>query len=234
MLPRLHPSLPAGRDVEIAVGPLRLHGDLVVPTAPRGLVLFAHGSGSSRHSPRNRLVAERLQAHGLATLLLDLLEPSEETQQTLVFDIPRLAERLAAATAWTQAQPELHALPLGLFGASTGAAVALREAARLGGRIAAVVSRGGRPDLAREALPLVHAPVLLIVGGRDGKVLELNRAAFAELTCERSLEVVAHATHLFEEPGALEQVAALAADWFTHHLRMHVDRAHLLHPKEAR
>jgi alpha-beta hydrolase superfamily lysophospholipase len=219
MIPLTHPTVPVEQPVVIGSAAARLRGSLVVPPAPRGLVLFAHGSGSSRLSPRNRFVASRLHARGLATLLLDLLEPREEGDRRKVFDIPLLAGRLGAATAWAEAHAGLRGLPLGYFGASTGAAVALREAARPGARIAAVVSRGGRPDLALDALPRVRAPVLLIVGARDETVLQLNRAAYAELTCARHLAIVPGATHLFEEPGALEQVAETAGDWFARYLR---------------
>ncbi len=201
---------------------LRLAGDLVLPAAARGLVLFAHGSGSSRFSTRNRAVARRLQEGGLATLLFDLLTEDEETIDArtaeLRFDIPLLAGRLVGALDWLASQPALAALGVGLFGASTGAAGALIAAARRPDRVAAVVSRGGRPDLAGAALAQVSAPTLLIVGGDDREVLALNREALAALTAQKALEIVPGATHLFEEPGALEQVAQLARDWFVHHL----------------
>jgi len=203
----------------VIAGPgVRLQGNLVVPPAAKGLVIFAHGSGSGRHSPRNRFVAGQLNAHGLATLLMDLLEEQEEGDRRKVFDIALLTERLHAAMTWAANYEPLRQLPVGCFGASTGAAVALREAARPGVHVAAVVSRGGRPDLALEELRWVTAPTLLIVGGLDTDVLALNEKAYAELTCERHLEVVPGATHLFEEPGTLERVATLAADWFEHHL----------------
>ncbi|HVZ32697.1 MAG TPA: dienelactone hydrolase family protein, partial [Polyangiaceae bacterium] len=189
---------------------------------PVGIVLFAHGSGSGRHSPRNNYVAERLGEAGLATLLFDLLTEDEEAldEQTaeLRFDIPLLTSRLISATEWTLAQQNLKDLPVGYFGASTGAAAALAAAAQVEG-IAAVVSRGGRPDLAGAALPRVRAATLLIVGGNDREVLALNWRALSQLRCEARLEVVPHATHLFVEPGALEQVATLAASWFTRHMR---------------
>jgi pimeloyl-ACP methyl ester carboxylesterase len=208
--------------VRIQAGAVTLEGDLQVPDQATGLVLFAHGSGSSRHSPRNRFVAHELQAAGLATLLLDLLTPEEEAvdQHTghLRFDIGLLAERLVAATQWAAVDLATRSLPIGYFGASTGAAAALVAAAVEPEKVHAVVSRGGRPDLAGEALPLVRAPTLLIVGGRDLTVLELNRAAMARMRTETRLEIVPGATHLFEEPGALEVVARLARDWFLQHL----------------
>lgn len=194
-----------------------LQGDLRVPGRSRGVVVFAHGSGSSRHSPRNRYVAEVLQAGGLGTLLLDLLTPDEEGDRERVFDIDLLASRLLAATRWLRTRPDASTAAVGYFGASTGAAAALTAAAEPGAGVAAVVSRGGRPDLARR-LAEVTAPTLLLVGGRDTVVLELNRQAQAQLRCPSRLSVVAGATHLFEEPGTLEQVAALARDWFLDHL----------------
>lgn len=213
------PSPPAERPVEIEVAPgLRLNGDLRLPEDAGGLVIFAHGSGSSRLSPRNREVAGSLNRAGLATLLFDLLTDEEAADRARVFDIELLAERLAAVTRWAAAEPGLSDLPLGYFGASTGAAAALRAAARLGGEIGAVVSRGGRPDLAGASLDEVVSPTLLIVGGADWQVLELNEEAARLLRCEREVAVVPGATHLFEEPGALERVAALARDWFLRHL----------------
>ncbi|MDZ7652587.1 MAG: alpha/beta family hydrolase [Burkholderiaceae bacterium] len=197
---------------------MQLAGDLVLPTDALGLVVFAHGSGSSRHSPRNRFVAEVLQSRGLATLLLDLLTETEAGDRRHVFDIPLLARRLAEAINACHAELPLQSLRLGLFGASTGAAAALVAAAAQPDRVAAVVSRGGRPDLAGSALPKVRAPTLLIVGGADDIVLQLNRAALSDLTCHAQLHVVPGATHLFEEPGTLEAVAALAADWFVRYL----------------
>jgi putative phosphoribosyl transferase len=209
--------------MEIAVPEVgSLTGDLSVPDDARGTVLFAHGSGSSRKSPRNVQVAEALQGRGLATLLIDLLTPDEayadEVDGRHRFDIPLLAERLELAIHQLEKEPSTSALPLGCFGASTGAAAALVAAARLPERIGAVVSRGGRPDLAGDSLADVTAPTLLIVGGRDDVVLELNREAQGRLGGPSHLEVVPNATHLFEEPGALEQVADLAADWFARHL----------------
>lgn len=177
-------------------------------------MVFAHGSGSGRFSPRNRQVAEALQGHGTGTLLLDLLRPDEEGDRAKVFDIELLSERLTVATRWVREQPELAALPVGYFGASTGAGAALMAAATIPGEVAAVVSRGGRPDLAGARLAEVRAPTLMIVGGRDEVVLELNREALAKLPGEAELVVIPGATHLFEEPGALEEVARLAAEWF--------------------
>lgn len=203
----------------IRIGTSGLEGILGLPvTPPRGVILFAHGSGSSRFSPRNNYVASALREAGLATLLFDLLSKAEERDRANVFDIDLLADRLLAATAWAQESEPTRALPLGYFGASTGAAAALVAAARLGDRIGAVVSRGGRPDLAGGALPRVKAPTLLIVGGRDTEVLALNRAALRELHCESTIEVVPEATHLFEEPGALEAVVEVARRWFLGHL----------------
>jgi putative phosphoribosyl transferase len=193
-------------------------GDLIVPDGATALVLFAHGSGSSRHSPRNRYVADVLHQAGLATLLFDLLTPDEEQDRANVFAIDLLARRLVDATRWVQTQPTVAHLPLGYFGASTGAAAALWAAAELGSEVSAVVSRGGRPDLAGPRLPAVGAATLLIVGARDEIVLDLNRQALARLRCERRLAVVPGATHLFEEPGTLQVAAELARDWFTSHL----------------
>jgi putative phosphoribosyl transferase len=210
------------RSVRIELGSLGLDGNLTVPERARGVVLFAHGSGSSRHSPRNRYVARVLNEVGLATLLVDLLTPEVEAvdlvTRHLRFDVGLLAERLVGATDWLERQPETGELPVGLFGASTGAGAALIAAVERPERIAAVVSRGGRPDLAGAALPRVKAPTLLIVGGDDQPVIELNEAAFARLGDGTRLEIVPGATHLFEEPGALEQVALLASRWFERHL----------------
>jgi putative phosphoribosyl transferase len=210
------------KEVGIPIGGKILQGNLAVPDSARGVVLFAHGSGSSRHSPRNQYVAQELQETGLGTLLMDLLTPDEEAfdvhTAALRFDIELLAHRLAAATTWLLDQPQMAQLRIGYFGASTGAAAALVAAAELPDVVAAVVSRGGRPDLAGEALRKVIAPTLLIVGGRDSTVLELNRQAFAELPGERKLEIVPGATHLFEEPGALGSVAQLAKNWFALYL----------------
>jgi putative phosphoribosyl transferase len=204
------------RPVVVEVDAVRLPGDLAVPAGSVGIVIFAHGSGSSRRSPRNMQVAERLNDAGLGTLLFDLLTPEEAGDRANVFDIALLAERLSGAEAWVSEHAATG--PVGLFGASTGAAAALVAAAGPGSRVGAVVSRGGRPDLADAALPIVTAPTLLIVGGADRQVLELNREAAARMRCEHRLEVIPGATHLFEEPGALEQVAELAADWFRTHL----------------
>jgi putative phosphoribosyl transferase len=197
---------------------VRLAGDLTVPASACGLVLFVHGSGSSRMSPRNRTVAQTLNDAGLATLLFDLLSEQEALRRELVFDVPLLAERLEVVTRWASSQPSLQSLPLGYFGASTGAAAALRAAAEIGDAVAAIVSRGGRPDLAGDRLSSVVSPTLLIVGGRDPEVLELNRHAAAHLHCPHDLVVVDGAGHLFEEPGALERVAELAIEWFQRYL----------------
>lgn len=203
--------------VEIPADGVRLPGTFSVPAQVRSVVVFAHGSGSSRFSPRNQAVAQHLHAAHLATLLFDLLTPAEAADRANVFDIERLAHRLDQAVAWVRHQHEGSGRPVGLFGASTGAAAALLTAAR-DPLIAAVVSRGGRPDLAWEVLPDVCAPVLLIVGGEDRDVLELNRRALARLRAPGRLEIIPGATHLFEEPGALEQVAHLAREWFVVHM----------------
>ncbi len=204
--------------VRIPAGDVTLSGDLVAPPDARGIVLFAHGSGSSRLSPRNRHVAAILRQGGLATLLMDLLTRDEEAVDArtahLRFDIGFLAARLAAATEWLQKKPETRALPLGYFGASTGAAAALVAAAERPEAVRAIVSRGGRPDLAGSALARVQAPTLLIVGGDDYPVIQMNREALAQLTVEATLEIVPGATHLFEEPGTLDEVARLARVWF--------------------
>jgi putative phosphoribosyl transferase len=205
------------RDVVIRSDRVSLGGRIAVPRDAAGVVVFAHGSGSSRFSPRNGMVAATLQEHGLGTLLFDLLTTAESQDRTNVFDIGLLARRLEAAIDWCRADPALAGLDVGLFGASTGAAAALSAAASRPG-VKAVVSRGGRPDLAGGALPGVSAATLLIVGGRDQAVLDLNRAAFEQLRCPKRLEVVPGAGHLFEEPGALEAVAGLAANWFVAHL----------------
>ena len=199
-----------------------LNGDLTIPADARGLVLFAHGSGSSRHSRRNRAVADVLVHAKLATLLLDLLTHEEEQTDMITaelrFDISLLAVRVAAAIDWARSHPPTAALPIGLFGASTGAAAALMAAARRPREVRAIVSRGGRPDLAEGALDLVTTPTLLIVGGRDDVVVELNQQAYTRLGGTRELKIVPGATHLFEEPGALAEVSRLAADWFVEHL----------------
>jgi putative phosphoribosyl transferase len=215
---------PSLQEVRIAIGHTWLHGDLGLPPHPQGLVLFAHGSGSGRHSARNRLVARHLQERGIATLLFDLLTVEEEQVDLRTrehrFDIALLTRRMEAAAEWTRGQPGLRELPLGFFGASTGSAAALIAAAQLGGKVAAVVSRGGRPDLAGPvALAAVSAPTLLIVGGADREVLALNEQAQQHLRCEHRLEIVPGAAHLFEEHGALERVSELAADWFMRHLQ---------------
>ena len=207
------------RDVRVPHGAVSLDGTLAVPPDATGVVLFAHGSGSSRHSPRNRAVARVLNDAGLATLLLDLLTPEEDevdirTRQ-LRFDIPMLAARLVSAIDWLGAQADTAGLPVGLFGASTGAGAALIAAAERPAAVSSVVSRGGRPDLAGDALPRVQAPTLLIVGGHDEPVIAMNEEAMDRMRCDARLAIVPGATHLFEEPGTLEQVASLATAWLT-------------------
>jgi dienelactone hydrolase len=208
--------------VTVPVGEHMLAGDLGVPPGARGVVVFAHGSGSGRFSPRNRAVAQTLVEAGLATLLMDLLTPEEEAEDLrtarLRFDVQLLGDRVISTIDWLASDPDVGGLPVGCFGASTGAAAALIAAAERPRRVGAVVSRGGRPDLAAPALPRVTAPTLLIVGGRDTDVIRLNRLAQAELAGESQLVIVPGAGHLFEEPGALEKVAALARDWFLQHL----------------
>jgi dienelactone hydrolase len=204
--------------IPVAEIPRGLAGDLACPDGARGLVIFAHGSGSSRMSPRNRLVARRLQDDGMATLLFDLLTEEEAANRANVFDIGLLARRVGAAIAWARAFPSTSSLPIGLFGASTGAAAALVAAARAPDSVTAIVSRGGRPDLAGDSLPAVKAATLLIVGGEDREVIALNEAALASLASEKAIEIVPGATHLFEEPGTLVSVMDLAADWFSAHL----------------
>lgn len=210
------------RDVVIPADAVRLPGLLAAPEGDAGVVVFAHGSGSSRHSPRNQYVAEQLQQRGLGTLLFDLLTPEEDRSREARFDIELLASRLVSAIEWVTAGPEaeLQGRPLGLFGASTGAAAALIAAAKLDSAVRAVVSRGGRPDMALDYAPRVRADTLLIVGELDRDVLELNREAYAALRCEKELAIVPGATHLFEEPGTLEEAARLASDWFDPRLRM--------------
>lgn len=207
----------------IPAGDAVLDGDMVVPSGASGIAVFAHGSGSSRHSPRNKSVARVIREAGVGSLLFDLLTREEESVDVftrhLRFDIELLTRRLIEATRWLASQEETRNLRVGYFGSSTGAAAALMAAARLGDEIGAVVSRGGRPDLAGDALPLVNAPTLLIVGGHDETVIELNQDAYARLRCEKELRVIPGATHLFEEPGALEQVADYAADWLKGHLK---------------
>jgi putative phosphoribosyl transferase len=210
------------RPVRVAAGAVTLEGNLILPKGTSGIVLFAHGSGSGRHSARNRFVAGELNRSGLATLLIDLLTAKEEAVDMrtahLRFDIPLLAERLAGATDWLVQNPGTRGLTIGYFGASTGAAAALVAAAVHSDIIRATVSRGGRPDLAGSALPQVRAPTLLIVGGEDHAVIDLNRAAYDRLHCEKQLVVIAGATHLFEEAGTLEEVARLAREWFVRYL----------------
>lgn len=210
------------RSVEVAVGKLRLPGQLVLPESGRGVILFAHGSGSSRMSPRNQFVAREFQQAGLGTLLLDLLSGAEESEdletRELRFNIPLLAERVTGATDWLLDVPEARDAAVGYFGASTGAAAALVAAAASPGPVGAVVSRGGRPDLAGDSLGEVKAPTLMIVGGEDHAVIGMNVEALDALQCEKRLEIVPGATHLFEEPGALEEVSRLALAWFLHHL----------------
>ena len=210
------------REVRIASGAATLEGNLAVPAGASGIVLFAHGSGSSRFSSRNVFVARALQHAGLGTLLFDLLTREEEAIDMYTrqhrFDIPMLGRRMVDATTWLDTQDHLRGRRVGYFGASTGSAAALIAAARLGSRVNAVVSRGGRPDLADEDLPRVTAPTLLIVGGDDDVVIELNEQAYRRLACEKRLTIVPGASHLFEEPGTLEEVAELASDWFQQHM----------------
>ena len=206
------------RNVKITLTELVLEGILGLPPDPRGVIVFAHGSGSGRLSPRNNFVARHLQQNGFATLLLDLLTPDEAEDRRNVFDIDLLADRLLLTKSWLEQEPRTKKLGVGYFGASTGAGAALQAAARKPSNIRAVVSRGGRPDLAETYLPSVAAPTLLIVGGWDEPVIEMNRSAFELLSCEKKLIIVPGATHLFEEPGTLEQVADRACTWFLHHL----------------
>ena len=214
------------REVKIPVDNVGLDGEFVLPPGATGIVLFAHGSGSSRHSPRNRFVAGVIRRSGLGTLLFDLLTPEEESvdiyTRHLRFDIGLLARRLVAAAKGLKTRRETRDLKIGFFGASTGGAAALVAAAELGEAVGAVVSRGGRPDLAGSALARVTSPVLLIVGGLDGEVIKLNQQAYALLRCEKEMKIVPGATHLFEEPGTLETVADLAAGWFRDHLEIDV------------
>ena len=206
-------------EVEIQIGDKRLMGNLNVPHEATGMVIFSHGSGSSRHSSRNRYVARVLEDAGIATLLFDLLTEEEDSVYENRFDIPLLIRRLMSVADWVRHQPVLQQLPLGFFGSSTGAASALGAAAELGNTIKAVVSRGGRPDLAIPVLPKVTAPTLLLVGGLDGPVIGMNEEAYAELKSIRKLTIVPGATHLFEEPGKLEEVAHLAMQWFKQYLK---------------
>jgi len=209
---------PVRREIEIPSGKRRLSGILRVPPDATGVVAFAHGSGSGRFSPRNQFVARALEEGGLATLLMDLLEEDEAEDRAKVFDIELLTERLQSAADWLSQEPQTHALRLGYFGASTGAGAALAAAARAPATVGAVVSRGGRPDLANIYLPAVKAPTLLIVGGNDDVVIELNEKALRQLHCRKELVIVPGATHLFEEPGTLEEVARLAKQWFVRYL----------------
>ena len=213
-------AIAQAKDVYIRSGAVQLQGDLNISAGARGVVLFAHGSGSSRHSPRNQFVARTIREAGVGTLLFDLLTAEEEAvdihTRHLRFDIGLLADRLIDATDWIKG--EFDYLSVGYFGSSTGGGAALVAAAEVGDRVGAVVSRGGRPDLAGQALPKVKSPTLLIVGGLDYQVIEMNEAAFARMRCEKELKIVPGATHLFEEPGTLEEVARLAADWFGRHL----------------
>jgi len=208
-------------EIQIPAGEAALAGNLTIPDQAKALVLFAHGSGSSRNSPRNQFVARTLNAAGLATLLFDLLTPEEERVDLYSrehrFNIGLLAERLVHATKWARKEKQTADLPIGYFGSSTGGAAALVAATELPNDIAAVVSRGGRPDLAGDALPKVIAPTLLIVGGEDHVVIELNEQARTQMRCEVKIEIIPGATHMFEEPGALEQVAKMAGDWFVKH-----------------
>src|SRR5947207_10454936 len=209
-------------EVQVPAGCAVLSGNLTIPENAMALVLFAHGSGSSRHSPRNQFVARTINRAGLGTLLFDLLTPEEEALDIYTrehrFNISLLAERLVHATKWVRQQEETRDLPIGYFGSSTGGGAALVAAAELPEEVGAVVSRGGRPDLAGDALPKVRAPTLLIIGGEDHVVIGLNEQARAQMTCDCKIEIVPGATHLFEEPGALEKVAKLASDWFVKHI----------------
>ena len=215
----MHRAIINQKPVHIDAGQVQLEGNLALPEGAKGVVLFAHGSGSSRFSPRNNFVAGELFNAGIGSLLIDLLTPLEDADYENRFDITLLTTRLTAATTWLQKLPATQALSIGYFGASTGAAAALQAAADLGNSIAAVVSRGGRPDLAGEHfLARVSAPTLLIVGGYDNEVIRLNEDAYAQLRCKKELIIVPGATHLFEEPGTLEQVARHAAAWFKRHL----------------
>lgn len=206
--------------ISLPINGSEIEGTLVLPANAHGIVLFAHGSGSSRHSVRNNFVAKILNDEGMGTLLLDLLTQEEDQDFRARFDMALLTQRLLAATRWVKTQAATQHLPVGYFGASTGAAAALQAAAALGGGVKAVVSRGGRPDLAgQRELTRVKAPTLLLVGGRDESVIEMNQMAYALLPCHKKMVIVPGATHLFEEPGALEEVAQLAAQWFAQHLK---------------
>jgi dienelactone hydrolase len=205
--------------VHITADNVHIEGLLELPENARGIVLFAHGSGSSRHSPRNNYVARILHSGGMGTLLLDLLTQEEDTDDKARFDIPLLTHRLLAATEWLQTEQQIQQLPIGYFGASTGAAAAMQAAAVLGKKISAIVSRGGRPDMAGDdSLSMVSAPTLLLIGGLDDVVIELNQEAYSHMHCIRHIAIIPGATHLFEEPGALETVASLASDWFKQYM----------------
>jgi putative phosphoribosyl transferase len=217
----LQPSTDPPRRQSVIIGDQALEGDLAIPPVPCGLIIFAHGSGSSRRSPRNVFVASSLQHRGFATLLFDLLTEDEAADRANVFDIGLLARRVRDAVLWSIMDTEIAGLPIGLFGASTGAAAALVAAAEPSSPVAAVVSRGGRPDLAGAALDHVRAPVLLIVGGEDTVVLYLNRNALRRLACTKQLDIIPGATHLFEEPGTLEAVVNHASAWFATHCHAH-------------
>ncbi|HKJ30882.1 MAG TPA: alpha/beta hydrolase [Balneolales bacterium] len=216
---KILPKLTIDNLIQIPAGKVSLEGKLIVPENAKGLVLFSHGSGSSRLSPRNNFVAEELHQQKFGTLLFDLLTEKEDRKYENRFDIALLTERLLRVTEWVLDQPELKKLPIGYFGASTGAASALKAAAKMGIKIKAIVSRGGRPDLAMDILDQIKSPTLLIVGGEDYGVLELNQQAFNRLKSEKNIAIVAGATHLFEEPGKLEEVAHLAGNWFSQHLK---------------
>jgi len=213
------------RHVEVPSGAVTLKGILAVPKDAKGVVLFAHGSGSGRFSPRNNFVARVLQDAGIATLLIDLLTEEEAADRRKVFDIDLLTQRVLDAASWLRRVPETSNLRVGYFGASTGAAAALKAAAQDSANVGAVVSRGGRPDLALDALPRVKGPTLLIVGEADEPVVELNRQAYDLLNCTKEMVLIHGATHLFEEPGALEEVARLAADWFSRYLPVRAEKA---------
>lgn len=218
----MQPQRAHANGVKVPAGAVELDGELIVPSGATGIVIFAHGSGSSRLSPRNKFVAEKIRGQGVGTLLFDLLTPDEEAidryTRHLRFDIGMLAGRLEAAARWLLSTEEGREMSIGFFGSSTGGGAALVAAARMRDRTRAVVSRGGRPDLAADALPRVTAPTLLIVGEFDDVVIKLNRKAFDRLNCEKQMEIIPGATHLFEEPGTLEKVAEIAAAWFANHL----------------
>jgi putative phosphoribosyl transferase len=212
-------------DVRIEIPANVLEGELIIPEGAKGVVIFAHGSGSSRHSPRNQFVARTIREHGNGTLLFDLLTESEEREDQYTgefrFNIPMLAQRLVVTASWLRNQPGMRSCGLGFFGSSTGGGAALVAAAELGSHVDAVVSRGGRPDLAAESLPKVQCPTLLLVGERDEVVIDLNRQALTQMRCPKELRIIPGATHLFEERGTLDQVAQAAANWFAQHLREH-------------